>query len=316
MEYRALGSGSLRVSALAVGAWELGGRGPLATDDPQQIDAVVGAALDAGINLFDTAELYGLGRSEEALGRALHGRRDRALIATKFRDFDRWDRDDILARLEASLRRLQTDRVDLYQIHWPKRDMTAADLETFTEAFAEAKRRGLIVEAGVSNFRLEHLRDAPREFLDLVVSNQIPYSLLTAYDDVDALAAFCRAHGIAFLAYGPLAQGWLAGKVAPDRRPTDGPLADSRWARELWPAVSPLLAELHDVAGACAASVAETALMWLLGRENLASAIVGSTRPEHVRANLGAVGRRLDPDLAARLDRAAAAFRARAREAT
>jgi len=171
MEYRRLGNSDLEVSVITLGCWEFGNTPGFATADQAEVDAVVHAALEAGVNLFDTAQVYSDGRSEELLGRALRGRREKALIATKFLDFRTWTRDEILDRLKASLGRLDTDYVDLYQMHWPLAQMTPRAVEVMAQAFEEILRTGLARAVGVSNFRLEHLSLLSEATADRLASN-------------------------------------------------------------------------------------------------------------------------------------------------
>jgi aryl-alcohol dehydrogenase-like predicted oxidoreductase len=309
MQYRKLGKSDLQVSEISCGAWELGGGGDLGTEDQSQVDQVVGTALDLGINLFDTAEGYGNGRSERMLGRALRGRRDEALIATKFRDFETWTVSLITERLEESLERLGTDFVDLYQAHWPKREMTARDGEVLCEAFAGLRERGLVRYAGVSNFRIEHLRLLPEEGLDLIVSNQVPYNLLKRQQDNAAVEALCLERSISFLAYSPLATGLLCGKYSSETRPP----ADWQVNRKLtdeafYPHTAKVLDTLNRVAGECGRNAADVALQWILQRPVMASVIVGTRKEKHLRANAQAAGKELSAAHLQELDRASGAF--------
>ena len=310
MEYRRLGTSELEVSVLSVGAWEFGNpQLGFVTGDQGAVDAVVGAALDAGINLFDTAQVYSDGRSEEMLGKALAGKRDEALIATKFLDSGNWDKGDILARLKASLTRLGTDHVDLYQMHWPRNDMDAADIEVMRDAFVEARQQGLAREVGISNFRMKDLALLPPEASELLVSNQVPYSLLWRFYDIEGAAEFCRSRGISFLPYCPLAQGLLTGRFSMDHRPDQGPLASAKWMRdEVYPRAMAVVDEVKRVAGEIGCAPAQVALRWLLEREVVASVIVGTTNMEHFESNLDALECALPAELSAHLDRASLDF--------
>lgn len=305
MEHRLLKNG-LTVSAVALGAWELGGSGPGATADQAVADEIVRAALDAGITLFDTAPGYGGGRSETMLGRALAGRRHGALIATKYRNVEHWTRHEILESLRASLVRLNTDYVDLLLMHWPKKSMTAGDADVMTDAFAEAVRLGLARAVGLSNFRLAHLQLLPPEALRLVVVNQMPASLLNRVCDSDGAADFCGRHGIALLAYSPLESGLLSGAYTLERRPDQGLLSGSPWlAPDSYPRAMRVVDVLRAVAAECRRTPAQVALRWLMDRPGMASVLVGTTKVEHLCNNLGALGWRLTPEQRARLDAAA-----------
>ena len=307
MEHRTLRNGMV-LSAMALGAWELGGGGPGATADQAVADEIVRIALDAGITLFDTAPGYGNGRSETMLGRALGARRSGVLVATKFRDLAHWDKDAILDGLRASLARLNTDHVDLFQMHWPKKDMTAGDAAVMTDAFAAAVRQGLARAVGVSNFRLEHLRLLPPEALSLIVTNQMPCSLLNRSCESEGIAAFCAGHGIALLAYSPLESGLLSGAYGLDKRPVSGPLMGSKWIAEpAYARAMRLVDTLRDVSAECGRTPSQVALRWTMDRPAMASVLVGTTKPSNLLNNLGALGWPLDASLAARLDAAAVA---------
>jgi aryl-alcohol dehydrogenase-like predicted oxidoreductase len=306
LEYAMLG-GRLRASVIALGGWELGGGG--GTTDQQVVDRIVGAALDAGITLIDTAQLYGSGRSESMIGRALRGRRARALIATKFRDFERWDKDDMLSRLKVSLQRLETDHVDIYQMHWPKKEMTPADGEAMTEGFTEAIRQGLTRYVGVSNFRVNHLRMVPAEGLKLIVANQIPYSLLWRTYDAEDTTSLCAQHGISLLAYSPLALGMLTGAYSTAHRPGPGPLQESVWTRKgIFEEAMIVVDRLSFVSEKCGRTPAQVALRWMLDRTPPVYPIIGTTKLTHLKNNLGALGWQLDAAEAEGLDRVSLDF--------
>lgn len=302
MEYRPLRNG-MSVSAIALGAWELGGGGDGATTDQALVDRIVSLALDSGINLFDTAAGYGGGRSEKMLGLALRARRSEALIATKYRNVDRWDRREILDALRASLDRIGVDRIDLFQMHWPLKVMTAEAAAVMADAFADAISLGLTRAVGVSNFRLHHLRLLPKSALDLIVTNQMPCSLLSRDCEKEGITGFCADHGIALLAYSPLESGLLSGAYTLDKRPTSGPLMSSKWiAPEAYLRAMKTVDALRDVSARCGRTPSQAALRWLMDRRGLASVIVGTTKPANLLNNLGALGWQLDPSDVARLD--------------
>jgi aryl-alcohol dehydrogenase-like predicted oxidoreductase len=302
MELRALRNG-MSVSAIALGAWELGGGGAGATADQAVADEIVSLALDAGINLFDTAPGYGNGRSERMLGLALRARRADALVATKFRNLERWDKQEILDGLRASLDRLAMERVDLFQMHWPTKAMTAADAGVMTDAFGEAMARGWTRAVGVSNFRLHHLRLLPKAALAMIVTNQMSYSLLTRECENDGVAAFCAGHGVALLAYSPLESGLLSGAYRLDTPPVGVLAAGSRWlAPEDYPRAMRVVDVLRDVSALCRRTPAQVALRWLMDRSGVAAVIVGTTKAANLRNNLGALGWRPEAEYVARLD--------------
>jgi aryl-alcohol dehydrogenase-like predicted oxidoreductase len=322
MERRRIGS--LDVSAVGLGCNSFGE--PL---DQAAAAAVVDAALDAGIDFFDTADSYGGMRSEEFLGRALGKRRDTAVIATKFGmplDEQRpgGARPEYVRQaLEESLRRLQTDRVDLYQLHAP--DPTVP-LEETLGALDELVAAGKIREIGCSN----HSADQLREAMGLVsqgrarfVSVQNEYSLLKR-DVEEEVVPECEKLGVALLPYFPLAAGLLTGKYRRGQPPPDGSrLAPGRHSGGSFQKLTPALVEslrlgllpplprrrdrlndrnltlvesLIDLAEARGHTILELAVSWLLARRVVASVIAGATRPEQVRSNAAAAGWRLDAD--------------------
>ena len=305
MEYRSLGAHGPKVSAIALGSASFGGTSEYATRDQKTVDAVVGVALDAGVNLFDTAALYSGGRSEEMLGEALRGKRHKALIATKYREFGPWTKEDILARLRESLKRLATDHIDLFQMHWPKNDMTTEDADIMADAFEQAIRDGLTRFVGVSNFRINHLRLLSKRARTLLVSNQVPYNLLDRFYDTEGATEFCARHGISYIAYSPSAHGMLSGAYGPENRPTSGPLAESPWTHaDVYPETVKVIEEVMAVARECHRPPVQVALQWVISRKIVASAIVGTRNVEHLTQDLGALEWKLDPALARRLDRA------------
>jgi aryl-alcohol dehydrogenase-like predicted oxidoreductase len=300
--------GSLGVSAVGLGCNNFGGRlGEAATR------AVVDAALDAGITFFDTADNYGDGRSEEFLGRILEGRRDRVVLATKFGGMRLClGREGgaspgyVREAVEASLRRLGTDRIDLYQLHLPDPGTPIADT---LGALDELVRAGTVREIGCSNFDAARLREAdaaarPGAARFASVQNQL--SLLNLADADDGLPEAERL-GLAYIPFFPLASGMLTGKV---RRGVPVP-AGTRVAG--WPAerTAELLTEVtFDRIEALTAfaeerghSLLELAFAWLLSQRPVVSVIAGATSPAQVRANAAAGSWRLDPaDLEALTD--------------
>lgn len=262
---------------------------------------VVHAAIDAGVSLVDTADKYGDTRSEEFIGRALEGRRDRVVLATKFGmpvDDDpahrgagrRWIREAV----EHSLRRLRTDVIDLYQLHWP--DETTPIEETLG-ALAELREEGKIRAGGCSNMSPEQLAEAieaaeadPR--LEPFASAQNEYSLLRRDLDRSGLLETCATHEIAFTPYYPLASGLLTGKYKPGQPPPPG----SRFAvvdryESQWTVRNVELASrLVDFAASRGHSVLELAISWLLCRPAVCSVICGATKPEQIVANAQAGG--------------------------
>ncbi|XXX80172.1 aldo/keto reductase [Sorangium sp. So ce134] len=300
MEKRRIGS--LEVSVVGLGCNNFGGR-----IDEQRTAAVVGAALDAGINFFDTADVYGGTRSEELLGRALGGRRSSVIIATKFGvplDDERRGgaRPAYIRRaVEDSLRRLGTDWIDLYQLHRPDPETPIDDT---LEALDGLVRAGKVREIGSSNVSAAQIRgaqEAVRPGGARFVSVQNEYSLLQREPEREVLAESKR-RGIAFLPYFPLASGLLTGKYQADGPPPSG----ARLAAPDAPLTARFLTDRNRQAAAALGAYAtsrgrtllELAFSWLASRPAVASVIAGATSPEQVRANAAAVGFRLtDADL-------------------
>ncbi|XXU92752.1 aldo/keto reductase [Sorangium sp. So ce1153] len=307
MEKRRIGS--LEVSVVGIGCNNFGGR-----IDEQRTAAVVDAALDAGINFFDTADFYGGTRSEELLGRALGGRRGQVIIATKFGlplDDERKGGAKpayIQRAVEDSLRRLGTDWIDLYQIHRPDPETPIGDT---LEALDALVRAGKVREIGNSNFSASQLRgaeEATRKGSARFVSVQNEYSLLQREPELEVLAESERL-GLAFLPYFPLASGllsgkYLAGRPTPEgaRLSTPGDRLTARFLTEQNRGAAEALAAFASSRGH---SLLELAFSWLAGRPTVASVIAGATSPEQVRANAAAVGWRLTADDLQEIDRLA-----------
>lgn len=284
MERRRIGT--LEVSVVGLGCNNFGSR-----IDEEQTRTVVEAALDAGINFFDTADIYGKTLSEEYLGRALGSRRTDVIIATKFgMEVDEHRKgahpDYVNRAAEDSLRRLKTDVIDLYQIHQPDPEVPIADT---LEALSELVRQGKVREIGCSNFSSELLREATASAAGArFVSVQNEYSLLHREPEQDVLAT-CAELGLALIPYFPLYSGLLTGKYRRGEAPPTGTriqegsprLTDSNLAE---------VERLREVAEQHGRSLLELAFGYLLARPEVASVIAGATRPEQVRANVDAIG--------------------------
>ena len=304
MELRSIGS--LKVSAVGIGCNNFGMR-----IDEEQTGAVVRAALDAGVNLFDTADVYGGTRSEEFLGRALAGRRDEAVIATKFGaqiDDDRKGASGayVARAVEDSLRRLGTDRIDLYQLHVP--DATTPIEETLG-ALDELVRAGKVREIGASNFTAEMIDEAEGVSREhgwaRFVSVQNEYSLLRRLPERGVLDA-CVRNDIGFLPYFPLASGMLTGKY----RRNEAPPAGTRLANMPTERQQQAFTEknfnrveaLEAWATARGHTLLELAFSWLLARPAVASVIAGRDEARAGSANVDAAGWALTPADLAEID--------------
>ncbi|MEZ0577318.1 aldo/keto reductase [Nocardioides sp. MH1] len=292
---RRLGRSGLAVSAVGLGCNNLGRPGA-ATESQEGSDRVVGAAIDAGITLFDVADTYGSrpGLAEERLGAALGARRDEVVVATKFGmdaggangpDFGaRGGRRYIVASVEASLRRLGTDRIDLYQFHTPD---AATPIEETLRALDDLVRSGKVRYVGHSNragWRIAEAELVARELgAERFVSSQSQYNLIDRRAELEVVPA-CRAYGIGLLPYFPLANGLLTGKYAGGTAPAGSRLTRSR-QHLLEVAASPQLKRYAEFAAARGVSEVTVAIGWLLAQEPVSSVIAGATSPEQVRAN-------------------------------
>ena len=286
--------GSLDVSEVGLGCNNFGWR-----LDVEASADVVRSALDAGITFFDTADIYGGGRSEEFLGQALDARRDEVVIATKFGNPMEGQGKGASAAYvrtaaEASLRRLRTDRIDLYQLHTPDPDVP---IEETLAALDELVRAGKVREIGCSNFSVEQLREASeavRGDAARFVSVQNEYNLLHREPDEGVLEE-CERLGLAFLPYFPLASGLLTGKYRRGQPPPEGSriTGSGRFADMLSDRNLAIVEGLIRFAEARGHTILELAISWLLSRPTVASVISGATSAEQARANAGAAGWKL-----------------------
>jgi voltage-dependent potassium channel beta subunit len=311
MEHRHLGRSGLMVSEIAYGNWIT--HGSQVEEDAAK--ACVAAALDEGITTFDTADVYAGTRAEAVLGRALHGvRRESVEICTKVfwptgsGPNDRGlSRKHIMESAHASLRRLQTDYVDLYQAH---RYDHETPLEETLRAFDDLVRQGKVLYIGVSEWRAEEiaaaLAIAGQMGLDRIISNQPQYNMLWRVIEGEVLP-LCAKEGIGQIVWSPIAQGALTGKYQPGQDAPAGSRANdasgSGFIRGfLRDDILTRVAELRPVAEQAGLSMAQLAIAWVLQNPGVSAAIVGATRPEQVRENVAASGIRLDEEIMRRID--------------
>ena len=302
METRALGS--LQVSVVGVGCNNFGSR----LDQAGTTNVVLGA-LEAGITFFDTADIYGATKSETMLGVALGARRDEAIIASKFGmpiDDTHFGAKPAYVRsaCEDSLRRLGTDHLDLYQLHYP--DDTVPIAETLG-ALRELVEVGKVREIGCSNLTVAQLTDAKSAAGDgpAFVSVQNQYSLLEREPERDGVLEACSALGMGFLPFYPLANGLLTGKVRPGQPIPEGSrlakMTAERSVHWLGDELQSKVAALLEYAESIDVPILSLAFSWLLSHEAVASVIAGASNADQVRANASAV-RSLSPDVIARLN--------------
>ena len=307
MRYRKLGSSDLTVSEISLGSWLTFGGGVGA----ERALACVRAALDAGVNFIDTANVYSGGAAEEFLGAALADvPRSSYVLATKLY-FPMPDGDHGLSaaqvekQLEASLRRLRTDHVDLYQCH---RYDAETPLEETMEALTRAVRQGKVRHIGFSEWSPAQIRAALALPGERFVSSQPQYSMLHREPEAEVFP-LCAREGIGQIVWSPLAQGVLTGKYGPGRPPPqDSRAASARMGgfiqRWLTDAALRRVEALKPIAAGLGLALSQLALAWVLRRPEVSSAIVGATRPEQVVENCAASGVRLDDAAVQSIERA------------
>ncbi len=308
MNRRRLGDSDLEVSEISLGSWLTYSGGI----EREQTEACTRAAFDAEINFFDTANVYGTGAAEEAWGEILSGyQRDSYVLATKVH-FPMSETDSGLSReqihkqIDASLRRLRTDYVDLYQCH---RADPATPIEETMEALTEVIDAGKARHVGFSEWTPEQIRAGLEvEGAAKFVSSQPQYNLIWRAPE-DEVLPLCAEHGISQIVWSPLAQGVLTGKY----RPGEPPPAESRAAsdemsfaieRYMDDRVLTAVERLRPIADGAGLTMSQLALAWILRRDEVASAIVGASRPEQVHANAAASGIELGAEALAAIDEA------------
>ncbi|HEV2080322.1 MAG TPA: aldo/keto reductase family protein [Allosphingosinicella sp.] len=307
MKYRRLGSSALEVSEISLGSWLTYGLGI----EADKARACLDAAFASGINLIDTANIYGRGAAESFLGEALAGRpRDSYVLATKLyfpmSDTDRGlSRSQIRKQLDASLERLRTDYVDLYQCHRYDSD---TPLEETMEALSEAVRSGKTRHIGFSEWPADKIQAAiSMSGVEPFVSSQPQYSLLWREPEKEVIP-LCAANGISQIVWSPLGQGVLTGKYSPDTPPPSGTRATSEemggfMDRLMQRRVLEAVQRLKPIASEGGLSLAQFSLAWVLREPNVASAIIGASRPQQVEENAAASGAAVDPHLFAEAER-------------
>lgn len=311
MERRRLGHSDLSITPIGFGAWAIGGGGweyAWGEQDDQQSIQAIHRALDLGINWIDTAAVYGLGHSEEVVARALHGMAQKPYVFTKCELV--WDetgkisgslkRESIRREIEASLRRLQTEVIDLYQIHWPDPD---EDIEEGWAELAALQKEGKVRWIGVSNFDAGQMQRA--QAIAPIASLQPPYSLIHRGIEADILP-YCLQHGIGVIAYSPMASGLLTGRMTAERAAA---LPEGDWRRREADFQPPLLSrnlslahKLGEVAARHGRSAGEAALAWVLNHPAVTGAITGFRSAVQVEELIGALTFRLTPPEVAEIE--------------
>ncbi len=305
MQTRKFRETGMETTPIGFGSWAVGGSGWAAGWGPQDDEESVAAirrALELGVNWIDTAAVYGLGHSEEIVARALEGVSERPYVFTKCSMV--WDEDgeighnlkaeSVKRECDASLRRLRTDVIDLYQIHWPNPD---EEIEEGWAAMAELKQEGKVRHIGVSNFDVSQMKRA-REIAP-VESLQPPYSMLSREIE-DEILPYCQENGIAIIVYSPMKSGLLTGKMTKERAQS---LPEDDWRSRAPAFQEPQLSRnlelvelLKEIGERHDASPGEVAIAWTLRHPAVTGAIVGGRRPNQVDGVVGAAELRLSDD--------------------
>ena len=312
MKTRKLGNSDLDLTVIGLGTWAQGGAGWKFSWGPQddtQSVAAIHKAIDSGINWIDTAAVYGLGHAEEIVGKALKGMADRPIIATKCAR--NWDsqgnivkiqtRESIKEEAENSLRRLQVDIIDLYQIHWPEpEEQIEEGWETMTELVKEGKVRYI----GVSNYTVEQLKQISS--IQKPVSLQPPYNMIaTGFED--DLRAYCEVNNIGVVCYSPMYKGLLTGKVtreritglpSDDHRRNDPNFNEPKLSQNL-----NLVEQLKPIAKDLGITVAQLSIAWVLRWSGVTSAIVGARNPDQLNETIQAGRIELAEDVIAEIQK-------------
>ena len=334
MEYREIGGTGVQGSVIALGAWAIGGWMWGGQDDRESIRTIQ-RAIDEGVNFIDTAPIYGFGRSEELVGKAIAGRRDEVVIATKcglhwegpeprrgefhfasdehgmqdpknarYQVYKYLAAEGIRQEIEQSLRRLGVDCIDLYQTHW--QDSTTPISETM-ETLIRLRDEGKIRGIGVSNAKVHQIQS----YLETgaLDSDQEKYSMLDRKLDSSNLP-FCRKQGISFLAYSPLANGLLTGKIGPDRSFGEGDLrrGNPRFSVENRLRIADLLGRLEPIARERDLNVTQLVIAWTIARPGVTHALVGARTEQQATENARAGSVQLTREEMDRIDSALADF--------
>lgn len=326
MNYRPLGQSGIEVSPISVGCWSFGGGSYWGAQSQADVNSVVARALDEGLNFFDTAELYNNGDSERSLGIALAGRRDQAVVGSKIGP-DNAYYDTVISHCEASLRRLNTDHLDVYMLHWPINERSIrhfapdhpekiANPPTIAETMAamtKLKEDGKIRAIGVSNFGPRQMQEALDTGAQIDV-NEVTYNIVSRAIET-AIVPFCREHNIAIVGSMALQQGLLTGKYAsvdqvPMNQAHSRHFSDARGqgtSRHGSPGaeeeIFAVVRQLAQIAEDCHTTMAQLAIAWTLHKPGIAAALVGSRTIAQLEENLRAARLSLSDETVARIDR-------------
>jgi len=304
MKYTHLGNSDIKISRVVLGTWAIGGWMWGGTDEKAAVNAIQ-AAVDAGATTIDTAPMYGFGLSEELVGRAIRGRRDHVVVATKFAMrwdlaegdywFDTTDRDgkpvqvflcarkhSIIEECDRSLKRLDVDVIDLYQCHWPDK---TTPIDEMMEALLDLRDKGKIRAFGVSNFDIPQMEQCLAGAS--IASLQPPYSLMERGIEPELLP-FCRENNIGVIVYSPMFRGLLTGKIRPDHNFSTGDTrANNPWfSGEKLEKVNHVIdTVMRPIADAHGVTPAQVSVAWCLAQPGVTAALVGARTPEQAQAN-------------------------------
>ncbi len=296
MEYRQLGSSDLNVSAIGYGAWGIGGGPFWNTEGEDNSIRSIEKAIDLGINFFDTAPVYGFGYSEELLGKALQSKRKDVIIATKCGL--RWEKEalkaiekrateeSILEEIDLSLKRLCTDYIDLYQVHWPDEN---TPIEETMNTLLQIQKEGKVRYIGVSNYSVDQMKESLK--YGKIVSLQPMYSMLERDIEQERLP-FCIDNNIGIICYSPLASGVLTGKYDENTKFKDwrGQGIIGNFTGDVYISHIKKVKQIEKIAQKHDKTLAQLAINWLLHQRGVTTAIVGVKNPDQVEQNIGAVG--------------------------
>ncbi|MDJ0745682.1 MAG: aldo/keto reductase [Xenococcaceae cyanobacterium MO_167.B27] len=301
MKMRSLGTSEIQITPIVMGTWQAGKRMWVGIEDSESIEAIR-AAYNAGITTVDTAEIYGEGHSEQIVAKALGDVRDKVVYASKvFANHLKYDQ--VIEACDRSLQNLNTDYIDLYQIHWPSGSFNSevVPIEETMNALNKLKEQGKIRAIGVSNFSRTQLEAAAQ--YGRIDSLQPPYSLFWRQVETDAMP-YCVANNISILAYSSLAQGLLTGKFGLDHKFAEGDhrAKNKLFQGENYQKVQTALEQLRPIAGSHNCTLAQLSLAWLIAQPQT-NAIAGARNAQQAKDNAKAVSVNLSPDELKEIDR-------------
>ncbi|NEP88971.1 MAG: aldo/keto reductase [Okeania sp. SIO2C2] len=289
-----LGKTGITVNPICIGTWAWGDKffwNYGSNYGANEVEAAFQTSLEAGINFFDTAEVYGNGLSEELLGKFMQKTEQTVQIATKYGPVPwRFFPESVADAVTASLKRLMLPKVTLYQVHWPFTFFMSQ--ETLLNALADEVKQGRVEAVGVSNYSAEEMRQA-HAILEkrgvILATNQVRYSLLSRQIEAKGILDTAKELGVTILAYSPLAQGLLTGKYTVEKPPTGARQFDSRFQRKGLEKITPVMSLLKQIGEKYDKTLAQVALNWLVFQDSVIP-IAGCKNSEQVRQNVGAIG--------------------------